>query len=69
MSLLSTFCTNSINILAGINGIEASQALIIALSIALNGLLCPPLQFSLDFYGFTFGGVYWAGMALGAESW
>ncbi|KAF9515474.1 hypothetical protein BS47DRAFT_1376229 [Hydnum rufescens UP504] len=67
MSLLSTFCTNSINILAGINGIEASQALIIALSIALNDLLYLPLQFSLDFYGFTFGGVYRAGMALGSR--
>ncbi|KAF9512476.1 hypothetical protein BS47DRAFT_1372809 [Hydnum rufescens UP504] len=47
-SLLSIFCTNLINILAGINGIEASQALIIALSMALNDLFYPPLQFSLD---------------------
>ncbi|GAA5871851.1 hypothetical protein JCM1840_004017 [Sporobolomyces johnsonii] len=39
MSMLSTFCTNSINILAGVNGVEVGQALIIALSIALNDLL------------------------------
>lgn len=67
MSLLSTFCTNSINILAGINGIEASQALIIALSIAINDLLYVPLRFTLHFYGFTIGGVHRAGMALGSR--
>ncbi|KAK9893775.1 hypothetical protein P389DRAFT_212899 [Cystobasidium minutum MCA 4210] len=39
MSMLSTFCTNSINILAGINGLEVGQSLVIALSIALNDLL------------------------------
>ncbi|GAA99463.1 uncharacterized protein L969DRAFT_619951 [Mixia osmundae IAM 14324] len=39
MSMLSTFCTNSINILAGVNGVEAGQALVIALSIAINDLL------------------------------
>lgn len=39
MSLLSTFCTNSINILAGINGVEVGQALIISLSLILNDLL------------------------------
>jgi UDP-N-acetylglucosamine--dolichyl-phosphate N-acetylglucosaminephosphotransferase len=37
--MLSTFCTNSINILAGINGVEVSQALIIAISLILNDLL------------------------------
>lgn len=39
MSLLSTFCTNSINILAGINGVEVGQALIISLSLCLNDIL------------------------------
>lgn len=39
MAMLSTFCTNSINILAGINGVEVGQTLVIALSIALNDLL------------------------------
>ncbi|KDN51324.1 hypothetical protein K437DRAFT_254912 [Tilletiaria anomala UBC 951] len=39
ISCLSTFCTNSINILAGINGVEVGQALIIALSLCANDLL------------------------------
>ncbi|GAA5830370.1 hypothetical protein JCM3766R1_002695 [Sporobolomyces carnicolor] len=39
MSMLSTFCTNSINILAGINGVEVSQALVIALSLIVNDIL------------------------------
>ncbi|GAA5908596.1 UDP-N-acetylglucosamine--dolichyl-phosphate N-acetylglucosaminephosphotransferase [Sporobolomyces salmoneus] len=47
MSLLSTFCTNSINILAGINGVEVSQALIISLSLILNDLLYLPFSPSL----------------------
>lgn len=33
--MLAVFCTNSINILAGINGVEAGQSLIIAISIAI----------------------------------
>ncbi|KAJ1992626.1 tunicamycin resistance protein [Dimargaris cristalligena] len=37
--MLTIFCTNSINILAGINGVEAGQSLIIAISIAINDLL------------------------------
>ncbi|KAI9146308.1 glycosyl transferase family 4-domain-containing protein [Paraphysoderma sedebokerense] len=39
MSMLAVFCTNSINILAGINGLEVSQSIVIAASIALNDLL------------------------------
>ncbi|PWY99644.1 hypothetical protein BCV70DRAFT_200566 [Testicularia cyperi] len=39
MSMLSTFCTNSINILAGINGVEVGQALVISVSLALNDAL------------------------------
>lgn len=39
ISLLATFCTNSINILAGINGVEVGQALVIALSLGANDLL------------------------------
>jgi UDP-N-acetylglucosamine--dolichyl-phosphate N-acetylglucosaminephosphotransferase len=34
MGLLAVFCTNAINILAGVNGVEAGQSLVIALSIA-----------------------------------
>lgn len=32
-SMLAVFCTNSINIVAGVNGIEAGQGLLISLSI------------------------------------
>lgn len=32
MGCLAVFCTNAINILAGVNGLEASQALVIAVS-------------------------------------
>ncbi|CAO3590227.1 unnamed protein product [Absidia cylindrospora] len=39
MVSLIIFCTHSINILAGINGIEAGQSLVIALSIIVNDLL------------------------------
>jgi UDP-N-acetylglucosamine--dolichyl-phosphate N-acetylglucosaminephosphotransferase len=39
LALLPTFTTNSINILAGCNGVEAVQALIIASSILLNDAL------------------------------
>jgi UDP-N-acetylglucosamine--dolichyl-phosphate N-acetylglucosaminephosphotransferase len=39
MLLVAIFCTNAINIHAGINGLEAGQALIIACSIALHNLL------------------------------
>lgn len=39
MALVVTFCTNAINILAGINGIEVAQSLIIAISIAINDSL------------------------------
>ncbi|XP_033096759.1 UDP-N-acetylglucosamine--dolichyl-phosphate N-acetylglucosaminephosphotransferase-like [Anneissia japonica] len=35
MGMLGVFCTNAINILAGINGIEAGQSLVIGLSIVL----------------------------------
>ena len=33
MGMLAVFCTNAINILAGINGLEVGQSVIIALSI------------------------------------
>lgn len=41
--MLPTFTTNSINILAGVNGVEVIQALIIALSVLLNDLLFIPV--------------------------
>jgi len=39
MGLLAVFCTNAINILAGINGLEVGQSIIIAMSIALFNLM------------------------------
>lgn len=39
MSALSIFCTNSINILAGVNGVEVGQSVIIALCILANDML------------------------------
>lgn len=35
MGMLAVFCTNAINILAGINGLETGQSLIIAISISI----------------------------------
>jgi len=77
MSLLSTFCTNSINILAGINGSEVSQALIIAVSVILNDLLYLPWPFGfriplpIHLLGrpaeLEIGGVWSAGMAYGSR--
>lgn len=48
MAMLSTFCTHSINILAGINGVEVGQALIIAASLCVNDALYLPLRTVLD---------------------
>ncbi|KAH7910811.1 glycosyl transferase family 4-domain-containing protein [Hygrophoropsis aurantiaca] len=75
MSLLSTFATNSINILAGINGSEVSQALIIALSVILNDLLYLPwpidFRIPLHLLGnraeLEVGGTWHAGMAYGSS--
>lgn len=39
MALLAVFCTNAINIYAGINGLEAGQALVIAVGILSFQLL------------------------------
>jgi len=39
MGMLAVFCTNAINIIAGINGIEAGQGLVIACSVAVFNVL------------------------------
>ncbi|XP_023935421.1 UDP-N-acetylglucosamine--dolichyl-phosphate N-acetylglucosaminephosphotransferase isoform X3 [Bicyclus anynana] len=39
MGMLAVFCTNAINILAGINGLEVGQSVIIALSIILFNII------------------------------
>ena len=36
MGMLAVFCTNAINILAGINGVEAGQSLVIAISVLIH---------------------------------
>jgi len=33
MGMMAVFCTNAINILAGVNGLEAGQTLVIACSV------------------------------------
>jgi UDP-N-acetylglucosamine--dolichyl-phosphate N-acetylglucosaminephosphotransferase len=74
MSLLSTFSTNSINILAGINASEVSQAIIIALSVIINDLIYLPWRFNFHIPLYLLGnqaevdigGVWSAGMAHGS---
>lgn len=39
MGMLSVFCTNAINILAGVNGLESGQALVIGASILVNNVV------------------------------
>ncbi|XP_015510481.1 UDP-N-acetylglucosamine--dolichyl-phosphate N-acetylglucosaminephosphotransferase [Neodiprion pinetum] len=55
MGMLAVFCTNAINILAGVNGLEVGQSLVIAASISifnlveLSGNVWKAHQFSLYF--------------------
>lgn len=37
--MLAVFCTNAINILAGINGLETGQSLVISVSILIFNLI------------------------------
>ncbi|VDK58555.1 unnamed protein product [Anisakis simplex] len=39
MGMMVVFCTNAINILAGINGLEAGQAFVIAISVAIFNII------------------------------
>lgn len=39
MGMLAVFCTNAINIYAGINGIEAGQSLVIAFSVLISNII------------------------------
>ncbi|KAM7532645.1 hypothetical protein Aperf_G00000130831 [Anoplocephala perfoliata] len=39
MGMLAVFCTNAINIYAGINGLEAGQSIVIALSVMIFNLI------------------------------
>lgn len=55
MGMLAVFCTNAINILAGINGLEVGQSIVIAFSIMIfnliemSGVLWKNHRFSLYF--------------------
>lgn len=55
MGMLAVFCTNAINILAGVNGLETSQSVIIGTSILifncieLNGICWKSHLFSIYF--------------------
>lgn len=46
MVMLVIFCTNAVNIIAGINGVECGQSLVISSSIALFNII----QVLLIFY-------------------
>ena len=39
MGMLTVFCTNAINIYAGVNGIEAGQSLVIAISVLISNII------------------------------
>eukprot|EP00050_Salpingoeca_kvevrii_P014150 m.32951 g.32951 ORF g.32951 m.32951 type:complete len:403 (+) comp5589_c0_seq2:1283-2491(+) len=39
MAMLAVFCTNTVNILAGVNGVEAAQSLVIALCLFINSFV------------------------------
>ena len=39
MGMLAVFCTNAINIVAGINGIEVGQSVIIACSVCVFNIM------------------------------
>ncbi|XP_036179942.1 UDP-N-acetylglucosamine--dolichyl-phosphate N-acetylglucosaminephosphotransferase isoform X5 [Myotis myotis] len=68
MGLLAVFCTNAINILAGINGLEAGQSLVISASIIVFNLVelegdCRDdhvfsLYFMMPFFSTTLGLLY-----------
>ena len=46
MGMLAVFCTNAINILAGVNGVEAGQSLVIAVSVLLHNVIQLTVQYS-----------------------
>ena len=39
MGMLAVFCTNAINIYAGINGIEVGQSIVIAFSVLISNII------------------------------
>lgn len=53
MGSLAVFCTNAINILAGINGLEVGQSLIIAASVLLFNLIELSLGHQMESHQFS----------------
>jgi UDP-N-acetylglucosamine--dolichyl-phosphate N-acetylglucosaminephosphotransferase len=39
MGMLAVFCTNAINILSGVNGLEVGQSIIICISVLLHNFI------------------------------
>jgi UDP-N-acetylglucosamine--dolichyl-phosphate N-acetylglucosaminephosphotransferase len=39
MAIISVFCTNSINIYAGINGLEVSQSIVISIAVIIHNII------------------------------
>jgi len=55
MGMLAVFCTNAINILAGINGLEVGQSMIISLSILIFNIIeMHGDQWKVHLFSFTF---------------
>ncbi|KEG08989.1 putative UDP-N-acetylglucosamine-dolichyl-phosphate N-acetylglucosaminephosphotransferase [Trypanosoma grayi] len=65
LSMLCIFCTNSINILAGVNGIEVGQSIIIALACILYNILQLRLEKEPHRSGDSSGGSLHQLMAIG----
>ena len=54
MALLAVFCTNAINIYAGINGLESGQAVVMATSVAVFNLIeLPGYQGAAHYFSLT----------------
>lgn len=53
MGMLAVFCTNAINILAGINGLEVGQSLIIGVSIVIFNCIEIVLGHQLHAHNFS----------------
>ncbi|KAL6540673.1 hypothetical protein OROMI_024556 [Orobanche minor] len=62
MGLLAVFCTNSINIHAGINGLEVGQTVVIACAILIHNIMQIGTYPSSVFVGDTY--TYFAGMTM-----
>lgn len=53
MGKLAVFCTNAINILAGINGLEVGQSIIIAASVTIFNLIELALGHQVESHQFS----------------